>query len=58
MTLFDEQTAVGAEALKYPFLHLLVAPFGAEAMQPFSDDLKERHDEFDPEDAGGWFEKA
>ena len=44
------------EALKYPLLSILLAPFGAEAMEPFRDELQELHHSYDHELGGSWFD--
>lgn len=55
---YKSHTACKLVALTYPFLCILCAPFGKDAMQPFSDELTETHQGFDQGYGDGWFELA
>ena len=43
------------DALEYPFLSAMIAPFGPEAGQPFEQHLRQLHSECGQEHGGCWF---
>lgn len=46
------------DALEYPFLSAMLAPFGPEAVQPFEQHLRLLHSECGQEHGGCWFKMS
>ena len=46
------------DALEYPFLSAMLAPFGPEAVLPFEPHLRQLHSECGQEQGGCWFKMS